>query len=71
MEIKDANVVASVEPDIKERAEEILKRLGIPASTAINVFYRQVIYCNGMPFRLVLPEHMLKSRDEMTTDMEK
>ena len=46
MEIKDANVVASVEPDIKERAEKILKRLGIPASTAINVFYRQVIYCN-------------------------
>ena len=54
MAIKSANVVARVEPDIKEKAEAIFETLGIPASTAINMFYRQVILWDGMPFRLKL-----------------
>ena len=39
MAVKSANVVARVEPEIKEKAEAILEALGIPASTAINMFY--------------------------------
>lgn len=66
MAIKSANVAARVEPDIKERAEGIMSRLGIPASTAINMFYRQVIYCNGMPFRPALPGQSLLAQDDMT-----
>ena len=38
MAIKNANVVVRVEPDIKEKAEAIFETLGIPASTAINMF---------------------------------
>ena len=68
MAIKSANVAARVEPDIKEHAEGIMNRLGIPVSTAINMFYRQVIYCNGMPFRPALPEQPFLSRDEMTKE---
>ena len=68
MAIKSANVAARVEPDIKERAEGIMSRLGIPASTAINMFYRQVIYWNGMPFRPALPGQSVLARDEMTKE---
>lgn len=68
MAIKSSNVAARVEPDIKERAEEILSKLGISASNGINMFYRQVILWNGLPFRPSIPVNNSKSLDEMTKD---
>ena len=40
---KSANLNARIEPELKEQAEEILAALGIPASNAITMFYRQII----------------------------
>ena len=68
MAIKSSNVAARVEPDIKKRAEEILSKLGISASNGINMFYRQVILWNGLPFRPYIPVSNPKSLDEMTKD---
>ena len=39
---KSANLNARIEPELKEQAEEILAALGIPASNAITMFYRQI-----------------------------
>jgi len=64
MGTKTANVMARVEPDIKEQAEQILDQLGLPVSTVINAMYRQIIMCKGIPFSLTV-EHGLKSRDAM------
>jgi DNA-damage-inducible protein J len=68
MAIKSANVTARVEPEIKNRAEEILSSLGISASTAINMFYRQIVLWNGMPFRASIPTNRPLARDEMTNE---
>ena len=68
MAAKTANVVACVEPDIKVRAESIMEKLGLSASTAINMFYRQIIHCNGMPFRPSIPVNAPKAYDEMTKE---
>ena len=65
--MKVATVSAPVESDIKEEAEDILRRLGIPVSVAINALYRQIIYNGGLPFRLVLPKEP-RSADAMTAD---
>ena len=62
---RTANVMARVEPDVKEQAENILDRLGVPASVVINALYKQIIYRNGIPFSLVLPTAPV-ARDEMT-----
>ena len=43
MAIKSSNVTARVEPEVKEQAEAILSSLGIPTSTAITMFYRQIV----------------------------
>ena len=51
MATRTANVIARVEPDVKEKAENILKGMGIPSSVAINMFYRQIITDNGLPFQ--------------------
>ena len=55
MATKTANVLARVEPDIKEQAESILMQLGIPTSVLINMLYRQIIMLKAIPFSLKLP----------------
>lgn len=55
MSIKTANLYARIEPDLKEQAESILSALGISASGAINMFYKQIVLHRGMPFEVVLP----------------
>ena len=68
MAIKSSNVAARVEPDIKEKAEAILASLGISASTGINMFYRQIILWNGLPFRPSIPTSRPISLEEMTKE---
>ena len=52
---RTSNVFARVEPDIKEQAEAILAELGIPMSTAVGMFLRQVVMQRGIPFEMKLP----------------
>lgn len=59
---KSANLYARIEPDVKERAETILNALGIPASNAITIFYKQIILNNGLPFEVKLPDRPLDVR---------
>ena len=56
---KSANLYARIEPEVKEQAETILNALGIPASNAITMFYKQIILHNGLPFEVKLPDHPL------------
>ncbi len=65
MATKTANVTARIQPNIKEQAEEILDRLGIPVSVFIDMAYRQVILRDGVPFSLNLPAR-LATRDALT-----
>ncbi|MDE5865201.1 MAG: type II toxin-antitoxin system RelB/DinJ family antitoxin [Lachnospiraceae bacterium] len=55
MAAKSANLYARIEPDVKEQAESILSALGIPASNAINMFYKQIILNRGLPFEVKIP----------------
>ena len=59
---KSATVLARIEPEIKDQAERILSQLGIPASAAINMLYRQIIRTRSLPFQLALEP---VARDEM------
>ena len=65
MATKTANVTARIQPNIKEQAEAILERLGIPVSIFIDMTYRQVIMRDGVPFSLDIPDK-LATRDSIT-----
>jgi addiction module RelB/DinJ family antitoxin len=52
---KTANVLARVEPDIKEKAESIMAKLGVPASVVINMLYKQIVMTKSIPFPLSIP----------------
>ena len=50
MASKTANIYVRIEPELKEEAEGILTALGIPASNAITMFYKQIVLRKGLPF---------------------
>ncbi|RRD91980.1 type II toxin-antitoxin system RelB/DinJ family antitoxin [Clostridiales bacterium COT073_COT-073] len=52
---RTSNIYVRVEPDIKEQAEVVLEKLGIPMSNAVSIFLRQVIMQNGLPFEVKIP----------------
>lgn len=55
MSVKSANLYVRIEPEIKDEAEKILSVLGISPSNAINIFYKQIILQNGLPFDVKTP----------------
>ena len=56
---KSANIYARNEPDLKKEAEDILSSLGISASSAINMFYNQIVIKKGIPFDVTLSSNKL------------
>ena len=66
MAAKSANLYARIEPDVKEQAESILSALGIPASNAINMFYKQIILNRGLPFEVKIPAAIPADVSEMS-----
>ena len=52
---KTAMIHAPLTPEVKRQAEVILKELGISISAAQEMFYRQIIAHQGIPFDLRLP----------------
>ena len=48
-----------IEEDIKNNAEAILQRLGVPVSVAIGSLYRQIIARNGFPFPRSFPDRII------------
>lgn len=51
---KTANLYTRIDPELKEQAEHILNSLGLPPSSAITMFYKQVVLQQGLPFNVKL-----------------
>lgn len=65
---KTATLNLRVNPIIKERAEEVLSRLGVPMSTAIDMYLNQISLTGGIPFAVTLPKApRAVNADVMTT----
>jgi len=53
---KSAMTHARLTPEVKEKAENILRELGISISSAYEMFYRQIIAHRGLPFDARIPK---------------
>lgn len=58
-------VYARIDTGLKENAEFILKQLGISPSSAIQMFYSQIVLAKGMPLDLHLPSAQPTAIGEM------
>ncbi len=52
---KTAMIRARTEPYLKNKVEKIFQLLGLSSSEAINLFFRQVILREGLPFEVKIP----------------
>ena len=73
---KTTSVYTRVEPELKEQVEKVLLKLGLPMASAINLFLRQIVLQNGLPFDLKLPvnkplDYSMMSKAQFDTEMEK
>ena len=66
MATKTANVNVRIQEDVKQQAEAILEKIGLPRAVAIDMYYRQIIMNDGIPFPVKIPS--VPVRDEMTDE---
>jgi DNA-damage-inducible protein J len=55
---KSAIIQARIDPDIKNKAQNIFSRLNISMSEAISIFLTQVTLKRGIPFNITLPNDL-------------
>ena len=83
---RTATIQARIDPEIKAKAQEILKKLHISMSEAISMYLTQVTLQKGIPFDLKIPNeltsetirksemgeelHHVKSVDELFKELE-
>ena len=53
---KTSSLNLRVNPILKQDAESILSRLGIPMSTAVDMYLNQIVLSGGIPFSVTLPK---------------
>lgn len=53
-----------VNPAVKQEAENVLKQLGVPMATAVDMFLRQIALTGSIPFAITLP----KAPDNVNAD---
>lgn len=62
MKVKKERIQVALEKDLKIEAEDILQDLGMNPTTAITVFYKQVVEEGGLPFEVKLSERTKQTR---------
>ena len=65
---RTASIFTRVDPETKDQAELILNQLGIPMSSAIGMFLRQIVLQNGIPFEMKLPDRKPVSMESLTVE---
>nr|VFK10290.1 MAG: DNA-damage-inducible protein J [Candidatus Kentron sp. LPFa]VFK61211.1 MAG: DNA-damage-inducible protein J [Candidatus Kentron sp. UNK]VFK69806.1 MAG: DNA-damage-inducible protein J [Candidatus Kentron sp. UNK] len=53
--MKTAAVHARIEPETKQKAEDVLRNLGITPNEAIRILYRQICLRGDLPFPVEIP----------------
>ena len=53
---KTATLTLRINPEVKNSAEKVLSLLGVPMSTAVDMFLKQVALTGSIPFDVALPK---------------
>ena len=55
---KTAIIQARIDPEVKDKAQKILRKLNISMSEAISIFLTQVSLNRGIPFEVKIPNDL-------------
>ncbi len=56
--MKTQVINARIEPKLKSEVETIFQEIGLNATQAITLFYKQVVLNRGLPFEVKIPNHI-------------
>lgn len=66
--MKTSTISARIDPELKNKAEQVFRKLGLTSSQAITLFYKQVELNQGLPFAVKIPnETTLEALEEART----
>jgi DNA-damage-inducible protein J len=54
---KSSAMTIRIHPEVKSQADKVLQHLGMTTSEAVNIFLRQVVINNGIPFLIKAPAY--------------
>jgi len=57
---KTATIRARIEPDLKDKAEHVFRKLGLTTTQAIRLFCKQVELRDGLPFEVAIPNEITR-----------
>ncbi len=63
---KTSIIQANVEPQLRESAEEVFKKLGLTTDEAITLFYEQVAIAKSLPFSVNMPNQITEETFQKT-----
>ena len=55
---KTANIQTRINPELKQKAQEIFNTLNLSMSEAISLFLTQVTLHRGIPFKIKIPNNL-------------
>ncbi len=64
--MKTATIRARVEPELKNQAEKVLDHVGLSATEAITLFYKQIVMNRGLPFPVRIPNKTTRRTMRLT-----
>ena len=67
---KTATLNLRVDPESKAAAEDILGKLGLSMSTAMDMFLKQITLTGGLPFPVQLPQAPASVNADLMTEEE-
>lgn len=53
-----AAIHTRIDPQTKSQAQDILNRLGITLTEAIELYLRQIVFVKGIPFEVKIPNEL-------------
>ena len=63
--IKPKTINVRVDPKLKNDVSHLLEGLGLSVSDAINVYLRQIVLHNGIPFEIKQPRYNAETEEAM------
>ena len=55
-----------IDSQVKEQVSELFRNLGLDMSSAVNIFLKQCILHDGLPFSVEMPRYSQSTLDAMT-----
>jgi DNA-damage-inducible protein J len=62
---KTSTISARIDPELKNKVEQVFKDLGLTTAQALTLFYKQVELQHGLPFSVKIPtDETLKALED-------